>query len=412
MGAARSVVITGMGVVSPIGACVAEIASSLLEARSGIARIQAPPLRRAYPAAVVPGDPTKHFSLLELVYLDRCQQLALLAARDAVVNAGLERFDDFGSRAGLYYGNVYGGSATAQASYRDLLCEQMQATKPFALMSIMQNGAAAQISIRHAISGPVHTHGSACTASGTAIGEAARAIRDGYLDIAVAGGAEAPLTGAMFCGFEGARALARVDAQDAAHSCRPFNMNRSGLVLGEGAAFLVLESEPHARARGAPCLAYLAGYGVAADAHHIAAPSAAGQARAIRLALEDACLEPGQIDYLNAHGTGTRGGDPIESSAIRSVFGVGSASVPVSSTKALHGHLLGAASAMECIVTVAAMRLRILPATARLDRPDPACALNHIANKSLQNQEINRAMSLSCGFGGTNVALVILKHLE
>ena len=412
MGAGSLVVITGMGVVSPIGSSVAELATSLRETRSGIRRIQAPPLKRAYPAAVVPGDPGQHFSSLELVYLDRCQQLAVLAARDAIADAGLGRFDQFGSRAGLYYGNVNGGSATAQDSYRQLLCEQSQACRPFALMSIMDNGAAAQISIRHAISGPVHTHGSACAASGTAIGEAARAIRDGYLDIAVAGGAEAPLTGAMFYGLEGARALARLDPDDAAHSCRPFNLKRSGLVLGEGAAFLVLESERHARARGAAPLACLAGYGVAADAHHIALPSAAGQARAIRLALEDAGLEPGQIDYLNAHGTATRGGDPIESGAIGSVFGVGSASVPVSSTKALHGHLLGAASAMECIVTVVAMRERMLPATAMLDRPDPACALNHIANKSLQDQEIRRAMSLSCGFGGTNVALVISAHLE
>ena len=407
MATGQSVVITGMGVVSPIGASVAEVASSLLESRSGIREIQAPPLRRAYPAGVVAGDLKHEFSTLELVYLDRCQQLALLAARDALRHAGLDRMDRFGSRAGLYYGNVNGGGATAQASYRQLLCDDMQVAKPYALMSVMQNGGAAQISIRHGIAGPVHTHGSACAASGAAIGEAARAIRDGYLDIAVAGGAEAPLTGAMFCGFEGARALARIDDRDIARSCRPFDLRRSGLVLGEGAAFLVLESERHARERGASCLARLSGYGIAADAHHIAMPSADGQARAIRMALDDAGLEPAQLQYFNAHGTATRGGDPVEASAIRSVFGSGSASVPVSSTKAIHGHLLGAASAIECIVSVIAIREGILPATAGLREPDPHCPLNHVANASLKNQGIQSAMSLSCGFGGTNVALIV-----
>lgn len=409
MGTRQAVVITGMGVVSPAGASVSALASALLQTRSGIQEIQAPPLRRTYPAGVVSSDPAKEFSTLELVYLDRCQQLALLAAGDALRDAGLARMDGFGSRAGLYYGNVNGGSTSAQASYRQLLCEAMQAAKPYALMSIMQNGGAAQISIRHGISGPVQTHGSACAASGAAIGEAARAIRDGYLDIAIAGGAEAPLTAAMFYGFEGARALARSDAVDAGLSCRPFDTRRSGLVLGEGAAFLVLESERHARERGAACLARLSGYGIAADAHHIAMPNAAGQARAIRTALDDAGLEPGQMHYFNAHGTATRSGDPVEASAIRSVFGSGSASVPVSSTKALHGHLLGAASAMECIICVIAIREGMLPATAGLDEPDPACLLNHIANKSLQKQEVDTAMSLSCGFGGTNVALVVSK---
>ncbi len=411
MGARQAVVITGMGLVSPIGANVAELATALLENRSGIRQIQAPPLERAYPAAIVTIDPGEQLSALALVYLDRCQQLALLAAGNALHDAGLDRMDQFGNRAGLYYGNVNGGSATAQASYRQLFCEQMQAGKPYALMAVMQNGGAAQISIKHGITGPVHTHGSACAASGAALGEAARAIRDGYLDIAIAGGAEAPLTGAMFCGFEGARALARVDPVDVGRSCRPFDIRRSGLVLGEGAAFLVLESERHALARGAACLAYLAGYGTSADAHHIAMPFADGQARAIRMALDDAGLDPSQLHYLNAHGTATRGGDPVEASAIRSVFGSGSASVPVSSTKALHGHLLGAAGALECIIAVLAIRRRMLPATAGLEQPDPACMLNHIASVSVPNQDIHTAMSLSCGFGGTNVALLVSKYI-
>lgn len=402
----EAVAITGIGVLSPIGITVAEVADSLKALRSGIVRINAPPLTCPYPAGLVNLHTDQLFSKLDVVYLDRCQQLAALAGRDALAHAGLDRLDGLGGRAGLYYGTVNGGSARIQASFQDLLCGAQQASSPFTIMAVMHNSGAAFLSIRHGIGGPVHTHGSACAASGAAIGEAARAIRDGYLDVALAGGAEAPLTAGMLSGFEGMRALARVDERDVAQSCKPFNALRSGLVLGEGAGFLVLESESHVRKRGARVLAWLLGYGIAADCHHMAAPDAQGQERAIRAALADAELEPSQVGYLNAHATGTRGGDAVEASAIRAVFGAGDSSVPVSSTKALHGHLLGAASAIESIVALLAVMEGVLPATAFLDQPDPACALNHIANKSLHGQDIHRAMSLSCGFGGTNVALV------
>ena len=406
------VAVTGIGILCPIGVTVAEVAASLKVLRSGIRRIEAPPLQRAYPAGVVDLETESFFSRLDAVYLDRCQQLAALAGRNALADAGLERLDALGARAGLYYGNVNGGSSRAQADYRHLLCNGQQATNPFSIIAIMHNSGAAYLSIRHGIAGPVHTHGSACAASGAAIGEAARAIRDGHIDIALAGGAEAPLSAAILAGFEGMRALAPTDAVDVAQSCKPFSSMRSGLVLGEGAAFLVLESATHARRRGARCLAWLQGYGIASDCHHMAAPHATGQEAALRQALSDAGLAPSQVDYLNAHATGTRGGDTVEASAIRSVFGAGSTSVPVSSTKALHGHLLGAASAVESVVALLAITEGILPATAFLDQPDPACALNHLTNKSLHGQVIDRAMSLSCGFGGTNVALVFSRYPE
>jgi 3-oxoacyl-[acyl-carrier-protein] synthase II len=406
------VAVTGIGLQCPIGVTVAEVGASLKALRSGIRRIEAPPLQRAYPAGVVDLETESFFSRLDAVYLDRCQQLAALAGRNALADAGLERLDALGARAGLYYGNVNGGSSRAQADYRQLLCNGQQATNPFSIIAIMHNSGAAYLSIRHGIGGPVHTHGSACVASGAAIGEAARAIRDGHIDIALAGGAEAPLSAAILAGFEGMRALAPVDALDVAQSCKPFSSARSGLVLGEGAAFLVLESATHARRRGARCLAWLQGYGIASDCHHMAAPHAAGQEAALRQALSDAGLAPSQVDYLNAHATGTRGGDVVEAGAIRSVFGAGSASVPVSSTKALHGHLLGAASAVESVVALLAITEGILPATAFLEQPDPACALNHLINKSLHGYAINRAMSLSCGFGGTNVALVFSRYPE
>lgn len=406
------VAVTGIGILCPIGVTVKEVAGSLKTLRSGIRRIEAPPLQRAYPGGVVDLETESFFSRLDAVYLDRCQQLAALAGRDALADAGLERLDALGARAGLYYGNVNGGSSRAQADYRQLLCNGQQATSPFSILAIMHNSGAACLSIRHGIAGPVHTHGSACASSGAAIGEAARAIRDGHIDVALAGGAEAPLSAAILAGFEGMRALAPIDAVDVAQSCKPFSSVRSGLVLGEGAAFLVLESATHARRRGARCLAWLQGYGIASDCHHMAVPHATGQQAAMRQALSDAGLKPSQVDYLNAHATGTIGGDVVEASAIRSVFGAGRASVPVSSTKALHGHLLGAASAMESVVALLAITEGILPATAFLDQPDPACALNHLTNKSLHGHAIDRAMSLSCGFGGTNVALVFSRYPE
>ena len=400
----QAVLITGIGIVSPIGNDVAEVAQSLLTLRSGIQRIDAPPLARSYPAGVVDIDAAAHFDALELPYLDRCQQLAMLAAHQAVTQAGITDFSACDERAALYYGNVAGGSVTRERCHQQLLCEGRQAAAPFAAMAIMGNAAAAQLSIRHRIRGPVHTFGSACAASAAAIGEAARAIADGHIDIALAGGAEAPLCAGTFFVFEGARALAAFDRNAPERSCRPFAADRNGLVLGEGAAFLVLESSSHANRRGARELARLAGYGIAADAFHVAAPSAEGQARAMRAALQDADYLAESIDYLNAHATGTPAGDAVEAAAIRSVFGD---AVPVSSTKALHGHLLGAAGALECAITVIALRHAMLPATAFLAQPDPRCALRHLTGATQTGQRLRRALSLSCGFGGTNVALAV-----
>jgi 3-oxoacyl-[acyl-carrier-protein] synthase II len=405
----QAVAITGMGVLSPIGLDVPEVAQSLLMLRSGIRRISAPPLARDFPAGVVDADVGAFFGPLELPYLDRCQQLAIRAAAQALTQAGLHDFSGHGERAGLYYGNVNGGGSTSQECHRQLLCEARQASAPFSAMALMQNAAAAQLSIRHRIHGPVLTHGSACAASAAAIGEAARAIRDGHLDIALAGGAEAPLSAGMFFVFDGARALAACDADDPRRSCRPFCATRSGLVLGEGAAFLVLESAAHASKRGAEPLAWLAGYGIAADAHHVAAPDAAGQARAIRAALFDAGVDAGAIDYVNAHATGTASGDVVEAAAIREVFGQ---AVAVSSTKALHGHLLGAAGALEAVISIIALRHGLLPATAFLKQADPRCALRHVTGETRTGCHLRRVLSLSCGFGGTNVALLFAAGRE
>ncbi|MBK9258242.1 MAG: hypothetical protein IPM54_00210 [Polyangiaceae bacterium] len=210
--------------------------------------------------------------------------------------------------------------------------------------------------------------------------------------------------------FDGMRALSAPDIDDASRSCKPFSLNRSGLVLGEGAAFLVLEREDKAIARGAKIYGYIIGYGVASDGHHIGMPHPVGQATAMRAALDDAGLDPSDIDYLNAHATATKSGDIVETTAIHSVFGEGGGQVLVSSTKSVHGHLLGAAGALELLITVVAMKDCVIPATAHLDQPDSQCALNHVANKPLLGSAIERAMSFSSGFGGTNAALIVSKH--
>ena len=405
-----AVAITGLGVLSPIGLSVLELEQSILSTRSGIGLIEAPPLKKQFPAGVIECSFAEAFTSLERPFLDRCQQMAIIAADQAIASAALGDFHDIGLRAGLHYGNVNGGVASAQAWYQQMLVAEKQSSRPFSAMAIMGNAGAAHISIRHRIRGPVITHASACGSSGVAIAHAARAIADGYLDVAIAGGAEAPLVASLIGVFDGTRALSKPDAQDPSRSCKPFAMNRSGLVLGEGAAFMTLESERHARARGADILGYVVGSGIASDAHHIGMPASQGQEMALREALRDADMASSDIDYINAHATATGGGDSIEAKAIRAVFGDSSDAPAVSSTKGVHGHLLGAASAFEAVITVVAMNASILPATAHLDTVDPDCALHHVPCKAITQQTIRSALSFSCGFGGTNVALVFSRN--
>jgi 3-oxoacyl-[acyl-carrier-protein] synthase II len=408
----RDVVITGVGIISPIGVSVDEVTASLISGRSGIALCEAPPLHKTFPAGVVRQTFADQFTKLELPYLDRCQQMAVIAARQAMTDAGLDSLAEYQQRAGVFYGTTRGAPTTELDAYQQILLRDKQALRPFTVMSIMHNAGAGQISIRHQVLGPVMTHGSACASSANAIGDAARAIRDGYLDVAIAGGAEAPLSAYMFALFEGTRALAATDPEDVSRSCKPFSKNRTGLVLGEGAAFVILESAENARKRGAACYAALTGYGIASDGHHIGQPRAEGQAAAIRATLADAGLQPSDIHYFNAHATATRGGDEVEVRAIRAAFGDAADSLPVSSTKSVHGHLLGGASALELIVTVLGMTGSFLPATSNMDEVDPGCALKNLVSKPTLGQPIERAMSFSCGFGGTNVGLVVSKYRE
>jgi 3-oxoacyl-[acyl-carrier-protein] synthase II len=406
----NQVAITGLGVISPIGLDVFAVAEALREGRSGIRLIHVPPIERGFPAGAIEGTFEDPFTKLERPFLDRCQQMAVLAARQATADAGFDSFAEFGQRAGVYYGNVNGGPATGQVWVEQLMREGKQASRPFTAMATMGNAGAAQIAIRQQVLGPVISNATACGSSGVAIGDAARAIADGYLDVAIAGGAEAPLAAMVMGVFQGTRAMSAPDPEDVSRTCKPFAKNRSGLVLGEGAAFLVLEPAARAQARGARCYGYLTGYGVSNDAYHIGMPDTPGQVRALRAALEDAGLDPGEIDYVNAHATATDGGDVIEAAALRQVFGTGPDAAAVSSTKSVHGHLIGATSALELLITVVAMNYSLLPGSAHLEEPDPRCELNHVGIRPLSGRSIEHAMSFSCGFGGTNVALVVSKH--
>lgn len=407
---AHDVLITGMGVISPIGLSVSELRSSLLLNRSGIRRWESPLLSKNVPAGVIEQDFADQFTKLELPYMDRCSQIAMLAARQAMQDAGIEQFGHYAQRAGLFYGSVAGGVTTGHEWVRQFHVDRIEVAKPFTLMTCMLNAAPALISIRHKILGPVITNSSACSSSGAAIGEACRAIRHGYLDVALVGGAEAALTPSFVSPWSCLRALAEPDRVDVGRSCRPFSIDRTGLVISEGAVFMLIESRAHAEQRGASCYGRLSGYGIASDGHHIGSPHPQGQAAALRAALADARLRPDQIGYYNAHATATRGGDQVEAAAVREVFADATEQLPVSSTKAIHGHLLGGASAMELAVCVLAIGDSFLPATAHLDEVDPECRLQHVANQPVLDYPVEHALSLSAGFGGTNVALVVSKE--
>ncbi|GAB3105241.1 beta-ketoacyl-[acyl-carrier-protein] synthase family protein [Lysobacter terrae] len=404
----RRVAITGMGVLSPLGLSVPELTKALRTGKSGIRLLEVPKLPGTYPAGVVEGAFSNLFTRLEQPFLDRCHEMAIVAARQAIDDAGLGSFEAYGPRAGLYYGNVNGGVVSAQNWYEDLLVQGKHKARPFSAMSIMSNSGAAQVAIRNKIFGPVVTHASACASSGVAIGEAMRAIADGYLDVAVVGGAEAPLTAALIGVFDGTRALSKADPDDPSRTCKPFSRDRSGLVLGEGAAFLVLEAEESAQRRGAAKhYGYVRGYGVSCDAHHIGMPESQGQIRCLHQALASAGVEASDVQYVNAHATATDGGDVIEATAIREVFGASEDSAAVSSTKSVHGHLLGATSALECLITVVAINESLLPASGNMGVVDERCSLNHVGERPRENCEIDVAVSFSCGFGGTNAALVL-----
>ncbi|MGH8580448.1 MAG: beta-ketoacyl-[acyl-carrier-protein] synthase family protein, partial [Gammaproteobacteria bacterium] len=302
-----------------------------------------------------------------------------------------------------------GGANTTDEGYHNIYAKGSDRVKPYTVLMAMTNAPASWISIEYGLRGPNVTVSTACSSSAVAIGEAWRRVKSGDADIMLAGGAEAPLNFGTLKAWEALKTLALEDAVDPSASCKPFAKDRTGLVLGEGAAILVLEEYRRAVSRAARIYGEIVGYGLSTDAAHITRPTVEGQARAMQLAIESAELEATQIDYINAHGTGTLQNDGVETSAIKRVFGDQAYRTPVSSTKSMHGHLLGAAGAMEFVVTLLAMRASAIPPTINLHNPDPECDLDYVAEGGRLNVETKVAMSNSFAFGGTNAVLIARK---
>jgi 3-oxoacyl-[acyl-carrier-protein] synthase II len=404
----RRVAITGMGVVSPLGNTVAQFSDSLMSGISGISRLQNSFSERLLsPIAASAGfDGEARFPVAKLRMLDRASQFALAAADDAITGAGLDVLRASPERIGVFMGTGMGGAQTLEAGYQDLFVEQARAVKPFSILMAMQNAPASWIALEYGLAGPNLTFSTACSSSAVAIGEAWQRIRFGEADAMIAGGTDAPLTLGVLKAWESLRTVATLDAENPARSCKPFSKNRSGLVLGEGAAVVVLEAWEHAVQRGAPIHAELLGYGLSTDTGHITRPSVHDQARAMQLALASARIEPEEIGYINAHGTATLANDGVETAAIKQVFGKIAHKIAVSSTKSMHGHLLGAAGALEFVATILAMQSATAPPTMHLAEPDPECDLDYVPNQARKNLDIAVAMSNSFAFGGTNAVLV------
>lgn len=398
------VAVTGLGLVSPHGQEPGAVFDALLRGESAI-RPVFPELAKPALAASATFDPSPWFSKLQLAGVDRVSQLALAAAELALDDAGIQGAftEDDGERVGVYVGCGMGGASALETAYRGGATGRVP---PLTIPAFMPNAPASHIAMRRKVLGPVLTYSVACASSAIAIAEAAKAIESGEVDLAIAGGSEALIVPGVMMAWQAMQTLASAPPEQAASAVKPFAADRSGFALGEGAAFLILESAERAAARGARSYAQLAGWGSSCDASHLTKPDAAGQARALRAALRKAGLAPEQVGYCNAHGTATRIGDPIECEALAQVWGDALHSLRVSSTKAMHGHLLGAAGALEALITVLAVNRREVPPNMHGAEADPACAVNLVREGETATPGLQAAVSSSFAFGGTNAALV------
>ena len=397
--AVRRVAITGTGVISPLGNSLKEFQRALAEARPGIRRL---------PPDIAQGSGVQVGALvdwkIEAPNLDRVSQFALAAAEEALASSGLDLAAADRSRIGVYWGTGMGGAQSLENAYRQVYGAGEWRLRPLTVVMAMNNAAGSNVAVRHGLSGPFANFSTACSSSAMALGEAMRTIATGRADAIIAGGAEALLTSATLAAWQALRTLAPADAADPAASCKPFDKRRAGLVLGEGAAAFVLEDESHAKARGARIHGFLTGYGNSCDAVHMSRPDRGGQIRAMRAALDESGLAPMDIGYINAHGTATAVGDVVEAEAINAVF---ANSAPlVSSTKSMHGHLLGGAGALEFAVAMLALEEGLVAPTAFLQQPDPAVKLRHVPLTAEKIAPPRAVMSNSFAFGGSNVVLV------
>lgn len=396
----RRVVITGVGVVSAIGNDTGEFWKSLSAGRSGIEKItkvDTATIRFQNAAEVKNFDPSKYFDDKNLLWLDPFSQFGIVAAREAIADSGIEFDENLKDKGGVITGSCLGGKVTEDELYYKLYAEGKQRHQPIAIPRSMSNAVASHVSMEFGLTGATFTTSTACSSANHALGQAFWLVRQGTLDMAVAGGSEAPLCYGNLKAWETMRVVS-------ADTCRPFSKDRTGMVLGEGGAMFVLETLESAEARGAKIYAEIVGFGMSADAHHLTMPLAEGAAKAIKMALSDGNLSPEQVGYVNAHGTATQANDAMETNALRLVFGGHTDKLAVSSTKSMHGHTLGAAGAIESAATVLALHNKLLPPTANFNEPDPECDLDVIPNEA-RPAEVEAAISNSFAFGGLNAVL-------
>jgi len=396
------VVITGIGVASPVGHTLDRFWSALIEPRSGVRPLTIIPTERLntrIAAQIDDFDPAAHFESKFANQLDRMSQFAVYAARAAMRDCGIVMSEQRALETATILGNGAGGQNTLDDSYYRLYGQNAPRVHPLSVPRLMGNAAGSQVSIDLGLKGPGWTVASACASGAHAIGQAFHMVRNGQVAMAMTGGTEACLTVGTIKGWEALRVLT-------ADACRPFSRTRTGIVLGEGAAMFVLERRDDAVRRGAHIHAELLGFGMSTDAVDIVAADAAGAARAMTAALADAGLNTGDIDYVNAHGTGTVLNDKTESEALRRVFGADAGRLAVSSTKAVLGHSLGAAGALELAASALALENQVMPPTANFQEPDPDCALDFVPNEA-RRAPIRHAMSNSFAFGGLNAVLVL-----
>ncbi|MBI5167233.1 MAG: beta-ketoacyl-ACP synthase II [candidate division NC10 bacterium] len=406
----RRVVVTGLGAVTPIGIGVAAFWEGLLSGQSGIDRItrfDTSNLECQIAGEVKGFDPLAYMDRKEVKRVDVFIQYAMAAALMAVEDARLEIDDKNRHRVGIFIGTGMGGIPCLEEQHKVLLERGPGRLSPFFIPSIITNMASGQISMRLGAKGPNSCVSTACATGNHAIGDSFKIIQRGDADVMIAGGAEAVITPLTVGGFCAMKALSNRNHEPKKAS-RPFDMQRDGFVMGEGAGIVILEALDYALARGAPIYAEIVGYGMSADAHHITAPAPEGEgaARSMQAALDDARLRPEDIDYINAHGTSTPSGDVCETMAIKKVFGEHAYRLTISSNKSMIGHLLGAAGGAEAVATILTVRNGIIPPTINYEFPDPECDLDYVPNQARKG-EVRAALNNSFGFGGTNATLAI-----
>ena len=397
------VAVTGLGLVCALGNTVPECWKRLAAGESCIQALAdpgSPPYKFQKGGEARFYNPADHFSEKDLVILERFAQFATVAAREAIAQSGL-RFDNgLGDDSAIITGSSVGGQFSEEEGYKRLYREGNPRVAPLTIPRTMSNAGASRISFEFGIHGPAYTVSTACSSSNHALGQAFWMVRQGQVKVAIAGGSEAVFAEGLLRAWEAMRVVSP-------EACRPFSADRKGLSLGEGGGMLVLENWDHARARGAQILGEIIGFGMSSDAHHITQPCTHGPVNSMRWALRDADVAPGQVDYINAHGTGTQANDATEAEAIRNIFSCSLDRLLVSSTKSMHGHTLGAAGAVEAIAALLALQHGIVPPTVNFTGADPNCACLDVVPNTARHAPVEIALSNTFAFGGLNATLVL-----